>query len=112
MTGSQVLRRVEMPNALPLLLSGIRTAMLQIDRHRDIAAYVGLGGLGRYIIDGLPAGDYPQMAAGAVLVGVLAIAARPGPRRASSGSSCPRGHREARPPGPPAATGRARRRES
>jgi osmoprotectant transport system permease protein len=73
MTGSQVLWRVEVPNALPLILSGIRSAALQIVATATIAAYVSLGGLGRFIIDGRAQRDYPQMAAGAVLVGLLAV---------------------------------------
>ena len=73
MTGSQVLWRVEVPNALPLILSGIRSSMLQIVATATLAAYVSLGGLGRFILDGQAQRDYSQMAAGAVLVGVLAI---------------------------------------
>lgn len=74
MTGTQVLWRVEVPNAMPLILSGIRSATLQIVATATIAAYVSLGGLGRFIIDGRAQRDYPQMAAGAVLVGLLAVA--------------------------------------
>jgi osmoprotectant transport system permease protein len=73
MTNWQVLWRVEVPNALPLILSGIRNAILQIVATATIAAYVSLGGLGRFILDGLSQRDYPQMAAGAILVSVLAI---------------------------------------
>jgi osmoprotectant transport system permease protein len=73
MTGRQVLWRVEVPNALPLIISGIRSAALQIVATATIAAYVSLGGLGRFIIDGRAQRDYGQMAAGAVLVGVLAV---------------------------------------
>jgi osmoprotectant transport system permease protein len=73
MTGSQVLWRVEVPNALPLIISGVRSSMLQIVATATIAAYVSLGGLGRYILDGQAVRDYSQMAAGAVLVGGLAI---------------------------------------
>jgi osmoprotectant transport system permease protein len=73
MTGSQVLWRVEIPNAMPLILSGVRSSMLQIVATATIAAYVSLGGLGRFILDGQSQRDYSQMAAGAVLVGVLAI---------------------------------------
>jgi osmoprotectant transport system permease protein len=47
--------------------------MLQIVATATIAAYVSLGGLGRFILDGQSQRDYSQMAAGAVLVGVLAI---------------------------------------
>ena len=74
MTGRQVLWRVEIPNALPLILSGIRSAILQIVATATIAAYVSLGGLGRFIIDGRAQRDYSQMGAGAVLVGLLAVA--------------------------------------
>jgi osmoprotectant transport system permease protein len=73
MTGSQVLWRVEVPNALPLILSGIRNATLQIVATATITAYISLGGLGRFIVDGLAQRDYPQMASGAVLVAALAL---------------------------------------
>ncbi len=74
MRGGEVLLRVELPCALPLLLSGIRAATLQIIATATIAAYVGLGGLGRYLIDGLAAGEYAVTAGGAVLVALLALA--------------------------------------
>ncbi|GAA3632263.1 ABC transporter permease subunit [Kineosporia mesophila] len=74
MTGMQVLWRVEVPNALPLIISGIRSSLLQIVATATIAAYVTLGGLGRFMIDGLSQRDYAQMAGGAVLVGLLAVA--------------------------------------
>ena len=62
MTSTQVLRQVELPNALPLLFSGVRSAVLQVVATATIAAYIGLGGLGRYLIDGIALGDYPQTA--------------------------------------------------
>lgn len=67
--------KVELPNALPLILGGIRGAMLQVISTATIAAYVGLGGLGRFIIDGLALQDFPQMIGGSILVALLAIAA-------------------------------------
>lgn len=73
MTGNQVLFKVETPCALPLVLSGIRSAMLQIVSTATIAAYVSLGGLGRFVIDGLASQDYPQMLGGAILVAALAV---------------------------------------
>ncbi len=73
MRGGEVLRRVELPCALPLLLSGVRAATLQVIATATIAAAVSLGGLGRYLIDGLAVRDYPQMAGGAVLVAALAL---------------------------------------
>lgn len=75
MTGREVLLQVELPNALPLVLGGLRSATLQVISTATIAAYVSLGGLGRYIIDGLAVRDYPQMAAGSLLVAVLAVLA-------------------------------------
>jgi osmoprotectant transport system permease protein len=69
-----VLRQVELPVGLPLLLSGLRSAVLQVVATATVAAYVGLGGLGRYLIDGLALGDYPKTAGCAILVAVLAVA--------------------------------------
>ena len=73
MSPTQVLRQVEVPNGLPLLFSGIRSATLQVVATATIAAYIGLGGLGRYLIDGIALGDYPETAGGAVLVALLAV---------------------------------------
>lgn len=73
MRESQVLLKVELPNALPLVLGGLRAASLQVIATAAVAAYVSFGGLGRFLIDGLRTQDYPQMAAGAVLVAVLAL---------------------------------------
>lgn len=73
MRGPEVLRHVELPCAMPLIVSGIRSAMLQVIATSTIAAVVGLGGLGRLLIDGLAVRDTPQTASGAVLVAVLAL---------------------------------------
>ena len=73
MTSGQVLRQVEVPNGLPLLMSGVRSAVLQVVATATVAAYIGLGGLGRYLIDGIALGDYPETAGGAILVAVLAV---------------------------------------
>jgi len=75
MTGPQVLSRVEFPNALPLIFSGFRSATLQVIATATIAAYVTLGGLGRFIYDGLAQQDYPQMISGGLLVAALALVA-------------------------------------
>jgi osmoprotectant transport system permease protein len=72
--GARVLRDVELPCALPLVLSGLRGATMQVIATATIAAAVSLGGLGRYLVDGLALQDYPQMAGGAVLVAALALA--------------------------------------
>jgi osmoprotectant transport system permease protein len=73
MTGWQVLTRVEGPCAMPLFLSGLRSATLQVIATATIAASVSLGGLGRYLIDGLASRDYVQMVCGSILVAVLAL---------------------------------------
>lgn len=74
MTEWQILTKVEMPLALALIVGGIRSATLQVVATATVAAYVGLGGLGRFIIDGQAVQDYPQMLSGSVLVVVLALA--------------------------------------
>ena len=75
MAPRQVLARVELPCALPLLWSGLRSAVLQVIATATIAAYIGLGGLGRFLIDGLAQADYAQTAGGAILVCLLALVA-------------------------------------
>ncbi len=69
----QILSRVEVPLALPVMIGGLRSCVVQVLATATIVAYVGLSGLGRYLIDGLALRDYPQMLAGAVLVTALAL---------------------------------------
>ncbi|ASR39442.1 ABC transporter permease [Prauserella marina] len=73
MTGPEVLRKVEIPVALPLILLGLRTAAIQIVSTATIAAYVGMGGLGRFIFDGLARQDYELVVGGAGCVVLLAV---------------------------------------
>lgn len=73
MRGPEVLRKVEVPCALPLVLSGVRAATLQVIATATISAYVGLGGLGRFLIDGLASGLYAVTAGGAILVAAVAL---------------------------------------
>jgi osmoprotectant transport system permease protein len=70
---SRILLQVELPAALPLILSGLRSAAIQIVSTATIAAYVSLGGLGRYIVDGLFQVNYEKVVGGATLVAVLAL---------------------------------------
>ncbi|GHE44323.1 ABC transporter permease [Streptosporangium violaceochromogenes] len=72
--GRQVLGRVLVPVALPLILLGLRVAAIQVVSTATVAAYVGLGGLGRFIVDGLATKDFPRTLGGAVLVALLALA--------------------------------------
>lgn len=69
----QVLTQVELPLAAPVILGGIRAAMLQVVATATLAAYVSDTGLGRYLFTGLKSRDYPQMLAGALLVATLAV---------------------------------------
>jgi osmoprotectant transport system permease protein len=94
MSRGQVVTRVELPLALPLVMTGVRTAAVQVVATATLAALVGGGGLGRIINLGFGQQDYPLMIAGALLVAVLALltelllvllsaALTPGPRRFS-----------------------------
>ncbi|MDH6220596.1 ABC transporter permease [Streptomyces pseudovenezuelae] len=73
MRGHQVLFQVELPLALPLIMTGLRLALIQVVATATIAAYVSFGGLGRYVFDGLAQRDLVQVLGGAVLVAVVAI---------------------------------------
>jgi osmoprotectant transport system permease protein len=73
MTESRVLLRVEVPNAMPLILSGLRTATLQIVATATVAAYASLGGLGRYLIDGIKVREFYLALVGALMVTALAL---------------------------------------
>ena len=64
---------VELPSAVPVVLLGVRLALIQVISTATIAAYVGLGGLGRFVFDGLSTRNFDQVAGGALLVAVLAI---------------------------------------
>ncbi|MEU2776365.1 ABC transporter permease, partial [Streptomyces sp. NPDC007162] len=74
MTEPRILFQVELPVALPLILSGLRSAAIQIVSTATIAAYISLGGLGRYIIDGLYQKNYEKVVGGATLVAAMALA--------------------------------------
>jgi osmoprotectant transport system permease protein len=73
MRPSQVLLRVELPMALPVMMGGFRSAALQVVATATVAAAVGLGGLGRLLIDGLAVNDYSRVLAGAIVVALLAV---------------------------------------
>jgi osmoprotectant transport system permease protein len=75
MRGGQVLRQVEIPLALPVIIAGLRIATVQVLATAALGAVIGGGGLGRYIIQGIARFDTPRLLAGALLVALLAIAA-------------------------------------
>ncbi|MDF3292167.1 ABC transporter permease [Streptomyces silvisoli] len=73
MTGGQLLVRVELPLAFPLIMTGVRTAAVQVVATATLAALPGGGGLGRLITAGFNRYDTAQVVAGALLVAVLAL---------------------------------------
>ncbi len=68
-----VLFRVELPIALPFVMAGIRTSAVNVVATATLAALVGWGGLGRFIIDGFSQRDDAQKIAGGLLVAILSI---------------------------------------
>lgn len=73
MTRRQVVTRVELPLALPLVMTGVRTAAVQVVATAGLAALVGGGGLGRIVNLGFGQQDYGQIIAGAILIAALAL---------------------------------------
>lgn len=73
MTEWQVLRSAELPLAVPLVMTGIRIATVQVVATATIAALIGGGGLGRLVVDGFTTQDRGMLLAGAVLVAALAL---------------------------------------
>ncbi|WP_261570450.1 ABC transporter permease [Frankia gtarii] len=73
MSGGQLLRRVELPLALPMIMLGLRLAAVQVVATATIAALIGGGGLGRFVVDGLANNRRPEVVGGAILVAVLAL---------------------------------------
>ncbi|MGW1885794.1 ABC transporter permease [Streptomyces sp. NPDC001970] len=73
MSGRQLFARVELPLAYPMLMTGLRSAAVQVVATATIAAMVGQGGLGRIITAGFNTYNTPQVVAGALLVAVLAL---------------------------------------
>ena len=74
MRGGEIVWRVEAPNALPLLLTGLRISAVQVVATATLGAFVGFGGLGAFINEGFRQQDDGKLLTGAVLVAVLAIA--------------------------------------
>ena len=71
---AEILRAIEVPLGLPLILAGVRTAAVNVVATATLGAVVASGGLGRYIVDGLALQEYDRLFAGALLVALLAIA--------------------------------------
>jgi len=73
MTEWQVLARVEVPLSLPLVVGGLRSAVLQVVATATLVAYVGLGGLGFDIIQGIPLRRFDQVVGAAIVIVLLAV---------------------------------------
>jgi osmoprotectant transport system permease protein len=69
----EVLFGLEMPLAAPLIMAGVRVAALQVVATATLAALIGGGGLGRFIVDGFAQQDTPMLIGGALLVATLAL---------------------------------------
>ncbi|MDB5094929.1 MAG: transporter permease [Candidatus Eremiobacteraeota bacterium] len=75
MTERQVGIRVRWPLALPVVAVGVRTATVEVIASATLAAFIGGGGLGDYIVSGLQTGNFPELVLGAASVAALAILA-------------------------------------
>ncbi len=75
MTRWQIARRVQLPLVVPVIAAGARTAVVQIVATATLAAFIGAGGYGDYILSGLYQVDTTQILAGAIPVTLLAIVA-------------------------------------
>jgi osmoprotectant transport system permease protein len=74
MSEREVLSKLELPLAIPLVVAGLRTAAVQVVATATLGALVAWGGLGRFIVDGFAVNDNAEILGGALLVAVLAIA--------------------------------------
>jgi osmoprotectant transport system permease protein len=75
MTRGQIIRKVELPIAIPVIFAGIRTAAVQVVSGAVLAAYIGGGGLGDFITAGIAMMALPQLLVGAIPATLLAIGA-------------------------------------
>jgi osmoprotectant transport system permease protein len=75
MTPRQIGARVRWPLALPVVAVGVRTAAVEVSASATLAAFIGGGGLGDYIVDGLQTSNLPELVLGALTVAALAILA-------------------------------------
>ena len=74
----EILARVEVPVAVPVIIGGVRSAAVQVIATATLGAIYGLGGLGRYVVDGIAQNDDAKLFSGVILVAVLALASEGG----------------------------------
>jgi len=89
MRGGQVLRRVETPLALPVIITGVRTAAVEVIASATLAAFIGGGGFGDLIIQGLQVDDTAELLLGALCVGLLALVTEGGLSALARAASAP-----------------------
>lgn len=75
MRPAQLLRRIEYPLATPVMIAGLRTSTIEVIASATLAAFIGAGGLGNFILDGLANNDMRQLLLGGICVALLALAA-------------------------------------
>jgi osmoprotectant transport system permease protein len=75
MSPGQVLRQIEIPLALPVIIAGIKTATVEVIASATLAAFIGAGGLGSFIVLGFSLYDNAILLTGAIPVAVLALVA-------------------------------------
>ncbi len=73
MTTWQIASKIQAPLVTPLVAAGVRTTAVQIVATATLAAFVGAGGYGDYIVDGISVFNYPELIAGSLAVAVVAI---------------------------------------
>lgn len=73
MTGAQRFWRVKVPLALPVIVTGVRSAAVEVIGSATLAAFVGAGGLGTFITSGITLMDERMLLSGALLVTALAL---------------------------------------
>jgi osmoprotectant transport system permease protein len=73
MTTWQIVTRIQAPLVLPLVAAGVRTSAVQIVATATLAAFIGAGGYGDYIVDGISVFNYTELIVGAASVAILAL---------------------------------------
>jgi osmoprotectant transport system permease protein len=73
MSSKMILFKIEIPLAMPLILTGIRTSAVEVIASAALASYIGAGGLGDFIFTGLSLNDYRMLLVGGISIALLAI---------------------------------------
>lgn len=75
MTSRQTLWRIETPLALPVIVTGVRTATIEVIASATLAAFIGIGSLGLFVVRGFALYDIPILLVGAIPVAMMALSA-------------------------------------